>query len=54
VYRNVDVDAEADAWNRSYNAGDLVTPVILIGDPQHPSAVLIEPSDAVLEAVTSS
>ncbi len=50
VYRSVEVDAEADVWNRSYNDGSRVTPVILIGDPQHPTAVLIEPSDAILEA----
>jgi glutaredoxin len=50
VYRNVELDPAADARNRSYNGGDLVTPVILIGDPDHPTAVLIEPSDATLEA----
>lgn len=55
VYRNVESDAEADAWNRSYNDGNRVTPVILLGDPQHPTAVLIEPSDDVLErAVTGA
>ena len=55
VYRNVEIDADADVWNRSYNDGNRVTPVILIGDPQHPTAVLIEPSDALLEqAVTGS
>ena len=55
VYRNVELDPDADAWNRSYNDGNRVTPVILVGDPQHPSAVLIEPSDALLEqAVTSA
>jgi glutaredoxin len=50
VYRNVDLDPAADAWNRSYNGGDRVTPVILVGDPDRPTAVLIEPSDAALEA----
>ncbi|HJP89748.1 MAG TPA: glutaredoxin domain-containing protein [Candidatus Limnocylindrales bacterium] len=55
VYRNVEIDTDADVWNRSYNDGNRVTPVILIGDPQHPTAVLIEPSDALLEqAVTGS
>lgn len=49
VYRSVEVDAEADVWNRSYNDGNRVTPVILVGDPKHPTAVLIEPSDAILE-----
>ena len=50
IYRNVELDPEADARNRSYNGGELVTPVILIGDPEQPSAVLIEPSDEALEA----
>jgi glutaredoxin len=49
IYRNVELDAEADAWNRSYNEGERVTPVILVGDPQAPSAVLVEPSDEELE-----
>jgi glutaredoxin len=50
IYRNVDLDPEADARNRSYNGGDRVTPVILVGDPEAPSAVLIEPTDEALEA----
>ena len=50
IYRNVELDPEADARNRSYNGGERVTPVILIGDPEQPSAVLIEPSDEALEA----
>lgn len=50
MYRNVELDATADAWNRSFNDGERVTPVILVGDPDNPVAVLIEPSDAALEA----
>ena len=50
TYRNVELDAAADARNRSYNGGELVTPVILIGDPEHPSSVLIEPSNEALDA----
>lgn len=50
VYRNVELDPDADAWNRSFNGGERVTPVILIGDPANPSAVLREPSDEELEA----
>lgn len=50
VYRNVELDPVADAWNRSFNGGERVTPVILVGDPENPSAVLIEPSDEALEA----
>lgn len=53
VYRNVELDAAADAWNRSYNDGERVTPVIVVGDPDHPTAVLVEPSDADLEAAIS-
>ena len=49
VYRNVELDELADEWNRSFNGGNRVTPVILVGDPEHPTAVLIEPSDAALE-----
>ena len=50
VYRNVELDPAADAWNRSYNDGERKTPVILVGDPDRPVAVLIEPSDDALEA----
>lgn len=49
AYRNVEVDAEADVMNRSYNEGQRVTPVILVGDPDRPSRVLVEPSDEELE-----
>ena len=45
VYRNVELDPDADAWNRSYNGGERVTPVILVGDPSAPTVVLVEPSD---------
>ena len=50
VYRNVELDADADAWNRSFNGGERVTPVILVGDPKNPSSVLVEPSDDDLGA----
>ncbi len=50
VYRNVELDADADAWNRSFNGGERRTPVILVGDPQDPSSVLVEPSDDDLGA----
>lgn len=53
VYRNVELDPTADAWNRSFNGGDRITPVILVGDPDNPVAVLVEPSDAALEAAIS-
>jgi hypothetical protein len=48
IYRNVELDPEADAWNRSFNGGDRVTPVILVGDPEEPKSVLIEPTDEEL------
>lgn len=54
VYRNVELDPVADAWNRSFNDGERVTPVILVGDPDNPTAILIEPSDAELEAAIST
>lgn len=54
VYRNVELDPVADAWNRSFNGGERVTPVILVGDPDNPTAILIEPSDAELEAAIST
>jgi glutaredoxin len=50
IYRNVELDPEADEWNRSFNGGTRVTPVILIGDPDAPSAILIEPTDEDLAA----
>ena len=54
IYRNVELDPTADAWNRSFNDGERVTPVILVGDPKAPSAVLIEPSDEALEAAITA
>ena len=54
VYRNIDLDPEADAWNRSFNGGEVVTPVILVGDSEAPSHVLVEPSDEDLGAAIHS
>jgi glutaredoxin len=50
VYGNVELDAAADARNRSYNDGNRVTPTILIGDPSDPARVMVEPSDDELDA----
>ena len=50
AYRNVELDGEADAINRSYNDGVRRTPVILIGDPGRPGRVVIEPSNDELDA----
>ena len=49
-YRNVELDPEADARNRSFNGGNRVTPTILIGDPLDPGRVVVEPSDDQLDA----
>ncbi|MFN8620423.1 MAG: glutaredoxin domain-containing protein [Chloroflexota bacterium] len=50
TYRHVDEDAEADAWIRRLNDGGWTTPTILIGDAEHPDAILREPSDEALLA----
>ncbi|MBI3745084.1 MAG: NrdH-redoxin [Chloroflexi bacterium] len=50
VYGNVEIDAAADARNRSFNNGNRVTPTILIGDPLRPARVVVEPSDDELNA----
>ena len=50
TYRNVELDADADAMNRSHNVGNRVTPTILIGDPDRPTRIVVEPSDEQLDA----
>jgi glutaredoxin len=54
VYRNVELDPVADAWNRSFNDGQRKTPVILVGDPDSPTAILVEPSDDDLSAAVGA
>lgn len=54
VYRNVELDAEADTLNRFYNDGRRVTPTILIGDAARPSQVLREPSDDELDGAIAA
>ena len=54
VYRNVELDANADTLNRFYNDGRRVTPTILIGDESRPSQVLREPSDDELDAAIAA
>jgi len=54
VYRNVELDPVADAWNRSFNDGVRVTPVILISDSANPTVVLREPSDEDLDAAIAA
>lgn len=51
VYRNVEIDPEADSLNRAFNAGNRVTPTILIGDPDAPTEVLREPANEELDAL---
>ncbi len=50
TYLKVDEDAAADAWIRRLNDGGWRTPTILIGDPDHPTAILREPTDEELMA----
>ena len=48
-YLSFEHDPETEAVIRSYNDGNVTTPTILIGDPEHPSKVLVEPSDEELD-----
>jgi glutaredoxin len=48
-YLSWEHDAETEAAIRSFNNGDVVTPTILIGDPESPSRVLVEPTDEELD-----
>jgi len=48
-YLSFEHDPETEAAIRSFNDGIVVTPTILIGDPEHPSQVLVEPSDEELD-----
>jgi glutaredoxin len=49
-YFRVDREPAADEWIRSLNDDVWVTPTILIGKPNAPSAILREPSDDELDA----
>jgi hypothetical protein len=57
TYLKVDEDEAADAWIRSLNDGNWLTPTILLGDPSAPTRILREPSneelDAAIEAVAA-
>ena len=48
-YLSFEHDPETEAQIRAHNGGNVVTPTILIGDPEHPSHVLVEPSDEELD-----
>jgi glutaredoxin len=49
VYRNIHLDPGADARIRELNGGDRITPTILLGDPEAPVRVLVEPSNRELD-----
>lgn len=42
-------DPDTEAAIRAHNDGNVVTPTILIGDPDNPSHMLVEPSDEELD-----
>ena len=48
-YLSWEHDPETEAAIRAWNDGDVVTPTILVGDPDRPSRVLVEPSDDELD-----
>jgi glutaredoxin len=48
-YLSFEHDPETEAAIRSYNEGNVKTPTILIGDPEHPTHVLVEPTDEELD-----
>ena len=50
TYLKVDEDPSADAWIRTLNDGNWITPTILIGDPSNPTIILREPSTDDLDA----
>ena len=50
TYGNVELDQAADARIRALNGGNQSTPTILIGDPEAPDRVVVEPSDDELDA----
>jgi glutaredoxin len=49
-YLRVDEVPAADAWIRRLNGGEWLTPTILIGDPEAPTAILREPTNDELDA----
>lgn len=54
-YLSWEHDAETEEAIRGFNNGDVVTPTIVIGDPDNPSQVLVEPSDEELDrAITEA
>ena len=48
-YLSWEHDPETETAVRDHNDGNVVTPTILIGDPDQPSRVLVEPSDEDLD-----
>ena len=50
-YLSWEHDEETAERIRAHNNGDIVTPTILIGDPEAPDQVLVEPSDDELDRI---
>jgi len=48
-YLSWEHDADTEEAIRSLNDGEVVTTTILIGDPDNPTAVLVEPTDEELD-----
>ena len=48
-YLSWEHDADTEEAIRSLNDGNIVTPTIVIGDPDNPTAVLVEPTDEELD-----
>jgi glutaredoxin len=48
-YLSWEHDAETEAAIRAFNDGEVVTPTIVIGDPDAPTKVLVEPTDEELD-----
>jgi mycoredoxin len=48
-YLSWEHDDETEEAIRAFNGGEVVTPTILIGDPDAPSQVLVEPTDEELD-----
>ncbi|HLX35465.1 MAG TPA: hypothetical protein VKR30_09535 [Candidatus Limnocylindrales bacterium] len=54
-YLSWEHDPDTEEAIRGFNDGVVVTPTILIGDPDNPSRVLVEPTDEELDrAITEA
>lgn len=48
-YLSWEHDPETEAAIRAFNDGEVVTPTIVIGDPDAPTKILVEPTDEELD-----